>query len=84
MTPNNCQDGQYERICRPEFLSLHSKLDRLDDAIRGNGKPGINLRLELLEAAAASRRRLTWIVIGAFVSAGASAVMQLVQFIGRQ
>jgi len=74
---------QYEHICRPEFGEIHAKLDRLDDAIRGNGKPGINLRLELLEAAAASRRRLTWIVLGAFVSAGASAVMQLVQIIGR-
>ena len=74
---------QYEHICRPELGEIHAKLDRLDDAIRGNGKPGINLRLELLEAAAASRRRLTWIVLGAFVSAGASAVMQLVQIIGR-
>ena len=78
-----CEQHQYERVCRPEFLSLHSKLDRLDDAIRGNGKPGINLRLELLETAATSRRRLTWIVLGAFISAGASAVMQLVQFLAR-
>ncbi|MCL2646123.1 MAG: hypothetical protein FWD61_03845 [Phycisphaerales bacterium] len=80
MNQNNCQ---YERICRSEFAGLHSKIDRLDEAIRGNGKPGINLRLELLETAVAYRRRLTWIVIGAFISAGASAVMQLIQFLAR-
>jgi len=79
-----CERNQYERVCRQSFCEINRKLDRLDESVRGNGKPGINLRLELLEAAAASRRRLTWIVIGAFVSAGASAVMQLVQFIGRQ
>ena len=78
------EQNQYERVCRRSFDEIHTKLDRLDAAIRGNGRPGINLRLELLEAAAASRRRLTWIVAGAFVSAGASAVMQLVQFIGRE
>ena len=77
------EQQQYERVCRPEFGELHAKLDRLDEAIRGNGKPGINLRLELLEAAVASRRRLTWIVLGAFISAGASALMQLVQIVGR-
>ena len=77
------EEHQYERVCRRAFDDVHRKLDQLDDAIRGNGKPGINLRLELLETAAASRRKLTWIVIGAFVSAGASAVMQLVQFLAR-
>ena len=77
------EQNQYERVCRRSFDEIHAKLDRLDAAIRGNGRPGINLRLELLETAAASRRRLTWIVIGAFVSAGASAVMQLVQFLTR-
>ncbi|MCL2647569.1 MAG: hypothetical protein FWD61_11280 [Phycisphaerales bacterium] len=78
------EQHQYERVCRQHFHDINAKLDRLDEAVRGNGKPGINLRLELLETAAASRRRLAWIVVGAFVSAGASAVMQLVQFIGRQ
>lgn len=77
------EEQQYERICRPEFGEMHHKLDRLDEAIRGNGKPGINTRLDRLEEAEASRRRLTWIVVGAFVSAGASAVMQVLQLMGR-
>ncbi len=66
-----------------EMCEIHEKLDRLDEAIRGNGKPGLRQRLERLEEAEASRKRLTWIVLGAFVSAGASAVMQLLQFLGK-
>jgi hypothetical protein len=67
------------RITSREMSDVHDKLDRLDEAIRGNGKPGLRQRLERLEEVAASRSRLTWIVIGAFVSAGASAVLQLIQ-----
>ena len=66
-----------------EMVEIHGKLDRLDEAIRGNGRPGLRQRLERLEEAEGSRRRLTWIVLGAFVSAGASAAMQLVQFLGK-
>ncbi len=62
-----------------EMCEIHEKLDRLDEAIRGNGKPGLRQRLERLEEAETSRRRLTWIVIGAFVAAGASAVMEAIQ-----
>jgi hypothetical protein len=71
------------RVSGREMAEVHDKLDRLDEAIRGNGRPGLRQRLERLEEAAASRSRLTWIVIGAFVSAGASAVMQLLQFFGK-
>ena len=70
-------------ICRHEFKQIHRKLDHLDDAIRGNGSPGINRRLDRLELAAAARKRLTWIVLGAFASAGASAAMQLFQLLGK-
>ena len=62
---------------------MHRKIDQLDEAVRGNGKPGILLRLDRIEQIEAGRKRLTWIVVGAFVSAGASAVMQLVQFLAR-
>jgi hypothetical protein len=68
-------------ISRREVTEIHTKLDRMDEAIRGNGHPGIKQRLERLEEAEDSRRRLSWIVIGAFVAAGASALMQLVQLL---
>jgi hypothetical protein len=63
-----CGNKQYENICKDEFAGLHRKLDSLDESIRGNGKPGINTRLDRLEQAAAKRSRIFWMIIGAIVS----------------
>ena len=73
-----CGSEQYERMCKGEFASIHVKLDRLDEAIRGNGKPGIQLRLDRLEAAEATRSRLLWIIAGSAVTLAISAVWKLV------
>ena len=54
---NGCE-AQYENICKGEFAAIHAKLDRLDETIRGNGRPGIQVRLDRLEAAERSRSRL--------------------------
>ncbi|MFI4912438.1 MAG: hypothetical protein ACIAQZ_12295 [Sedimentisphaeraceae bacterium JB056] len=64
-----CGNKQYENICKDEFGQLHRKLDSLDESIRGNGKPGINTRLDRLEQAAVKRSRLFWMIVGAVVSA---------------
>jgi len=63
-----CEEDQYEQVCKQEFLDLHTKLDRMDEAIRGNGKPGIQRRLDRLEMAEAVRSRLTWLIVGAAVT----------------
>jgi hypothetical protein len=73
-----CGSDQYERVCKGEFAAVHGKLDRLDEAIRGNGKPGIQLRLDRLEAAEAIRSRLVWIIAGSTVTLALSAVWKLV------
>jgi hypothetical protein len=74
-----CAEGdQYERVCKIEFFSIHRKLDRLDEAIRGNGKPGIQLRLDRLESAQATRSRLLWIIAGSVVALAVAAVWKLV------
>jgi hypothetical protein len=70
--------SQYERMCKGEFASIQSKLDRLDEAIRGNGKPGIQLRLDRLEAAEAVRSRLMWIIAGSTVTLALGAVWTLI------
>ncbi len=70
--------GQYERVCKDEFASIHAKLDRLDEAIRGNSKPGIQLRLDRLEAAEAVRSRLMWIIAGSTVTLALGAVWKLI------
>jgi len=69
---------QYERVCKDEFAAIHVKLDRLDEAIRGNGRPGIQLRLDRLEATEQSRSRLIWIILGAAVTLAVTAVWQQV------
>ena len=71
-------DEQYQKICRGEFAELHAKLDKLDEAIRGNGKPGIQLRLDRLESAEATRSRLLWIIAGSTVTLALGAIWKLI------
>ena len=66
--------GQFEQVCKPEFDAINAKLDRLDEAIRGNGKPGIQLRLDRLEAAEKSRTRLIWLIVGSAVTLAVSNI----------
>jgi hypothetical protein len=73
-----CENEQYERVCKIEFVELHTKLDKLDEAIRGNGKPGIQLRLDRLELAEATRSRLLWIIAASTVTLAVGAMWKLV------
>ena len=68
----------YEQVCKDEFAAIHGKLDRLDDAIRGNGRTGILVRLDRLEAARRLRSRLIWIIVGAAVTLALTGLWQLV------
>jgi hypothetical protein len=71
-------DSQYENVCKAEFAELHTKLDKLDEAIRGNGKPGIQLRLDRLEQDARRQGKVIWLVVGSAVTLAATQVWQLV------
>ncbi len=73
-----CSNDQYDRVCKGEFASIHVKLDRMDEAIRGNGKPGIQLRLDRLEAAEAVRSKLLWIIAGSTVTLALGAVWKII------
>ena len=74
MCPNS---EQYENVCKGEFAEIKGKLDRLDESIRGNGKPGIQLRLDRLESAHAVRSRLLWLVVGAAVTLAVAGTWKL-------
>ncbi len=54
---------QYEN-CKAEFADLHKKLDKLDEAWRGNGKPGIQMRLDRLEQTKSFCTKVFWLVVG--------------------
>jgi len=73
-----CSSEQYEDTCKGQFGELHVKLDRMDVAIRGNGKPGLNTRLDRLEQDAKRQARLIWLVVGSAVTLAASAAWHAV------
>jgi len=66
--------SQFEQ-CQNNFEAIHRKLDRLDEAIRGNGKPGILIRLDRLEQDAKRQAKLIWLILGAVITALASGVV---------
>ncbi len=69
---------QYEQVCKREFASIHAKLDRMDEAIRGNGKPGLQTRLDRLERANATRAAFWWMILGALITFLAGVVSKLI------
>ena len=69
-----------EKHCQQQFDILFEKLDRIDVAIRGNGKPGIQVRLDRLEQERISRSKVTWFVIGCITTiAGSIATSMIVR-----
>lgn len=75
MTPpnDNPDSNLFAQYCEREFAEVHRKLDRLDQAIRGNGAPGINVRLDRLEQNARRQSKLIWLILGSIFTAVATA-----------
>ncbi len=69
---------QYDTICKDEFAELHRKLDRIDEALRGNGRPGIQMRLDRLEQDRLSRSKVFWLALGTVGTCAATAVAMLI------
>ena len=70
-----------ERMYERQLAEINAKLQRLDEAIRGNGKISIQARLDRLEQIQSRRRKTHWIIVGACASAGVSAILQAVQLL---
>lgn len=78
--PNDVQDSHegdrwlmsdrdhYDECCR-RFDALFRKFELVDEAIRGNGKPGIIVRLDRLEQRAKWYTHAAWMLAGAVVTA---------------
>ncbi|HNX25935.1 MAG TPA: hypothetical protein PKK48_00855 [Phycisphaerae bacterium] len=66
-----CEEHEH---CKESFDILFKKIDKLDEAIRGNGKPGILIRLDRLEQAAGIHSKLIWLILGAIGTFVATAV----------
>jgi hypothetical protein len=74
---NQC--AQNETGACQQFDELHNKLDRLDHAIRGNGEPGINIRLDRLEQNAIRHARWMWLIAGAGVTSLVNILFSLIR-----
>ena len=72
-----CPSEQYQQFCKNEFAEIRGKLDKIDESIRGNGKPGIQFRLGRLESAETIRSRLLWAITVATVTLAAGALWKL-------
>jgi len=70
-------ESQYETFCREQFQVVHHKLDRLDAAIRGNGNPGILVRLDRLEAVETFRSKVRWIIFGALLTGAGTLIASI-------
>ena len=55
----------FEKHLEKMESSLTAKLDKIDEDIRGNGKLGMNVRLDRLENSQKLASRWFWIVVGA-------------------
>jgi hypothetical protein len=58
-----------------QFEAIHAKLDRLDEAIRGNGKLGLLVRVDRLERDGRRQDKLIWLVTGALVTSVVGAIV---------
>ena len=67
--------NDFRTACAREFEEIHRKLDRLDEAIRGNGRPGIAVRLDRLEQDAKRQGKLVWLIVGVAITALGSALV---------
>ena len=76
---NDNKDTVCEKLterCAERFNQMFKKIDRLDAAIRGNGHPGILLRLDRLEQSARVQSRIIWIMAGALITGITAAIMK--------
>jgi len=74
-----CPDSeQYKTVCKDAFAHIISKLDRIDMAIRGNGQPGIQNRLDRLDRAEAIRSRLLWLIAASTVTLAVGVLWKFV------
>ena len=69
--------NQFE-ACQKHFQAIHTKLDRMDEALRGNGRPGLQMRLDRLEQDRLGRSKFFWLAMGTVGTCAATAVAMLI------
>ena len=67
-----------------DLASLHKKIDKLDEAVRGNGHPGINTRLDRLEHSERRRTKIIWILIAAAIASQIEIIVEWLNLLTRK
>lgn len=57
-----------------QLAEIRAAISRLDECVRGNGKPGLVTRVTLIESVQARSSRLAWILVTAATGAAASSI----------
>ena len=70
----------FESWCRDEFSHVRTMLSRLDEAIRGNGKKGILIRMDRLEMARALQSKVLWVGVGCGLTVTLKVVWEMISF----
>ncbi len=73
-----CEYEQYETFCKTEFADLKTAINKLDNSIRGNGKPGLLVRIDRLEQAEEVRSKLLWLIAASVVTSTVSLIASLI------
>ena len=68
---------QYNLVCKKEFVTINDKIDKLTDSIVGNGKPGLNIRVDRLEQVSRGLCRAMWLVFASVIVGVAGMFWQL-------
>lgn len=66
-------ESQSIQALRDDLADIKARIERIDHAVRGNGRPGLNTRVAILERFRDGASRLVWLVIGSAVAAVCSA-----------
>ncbi len=69
---------QYAAVCKNEFAEIKDKIDRLDEAIRGNGRPGLMVRIDRLEQSESKRMKLLWLIAASVFTGSVSLTVTLI------
>ena len=71
-------NDEFQEWCQGQFHKVHSKLDSLDESLRGNGRKGVNQRLCSVESFIAFRKKLEWALAVSIVGLAVLQIWQLV------
>lgn len=75
-------ESQMINAIREDITEIKAKVERIDHAVRGNGRPGLTTRVALLESFRNGTTKLVWLVVGSAIAAVCSAGAALAHALG--